>query len=79
MPDVARTTWFRNTLALLERTDTRRWLMILTVGSVVAATVLLPEDWSLVRRVAGGALMGVGSGFCVFMPRMIGGHDFNGR
>ena len=69
--------WKRNTVALLNRTDTQVWLLVLTVFSVLVVLFLFPEDWSLGRKLAGGVLTGVGSLFCVFLPRMIGGQDFN--
>lgn len=64
-------------LELLVRGDTRWWLFILVVVSVPLALVFMPEDWSASRKLAGGMLAGVGSLFCVFLPRMIGGRDFN--
>lgn len=67
----------QNTIALLNRRDTQVWLVILTAVSLGLGLVLFPAEWSVGRKLAGGLLTGVGSVFCVFLPRMIGGRDFN--
>lgn len=66
-----------NTVALVNRFDTQVWLVVLTIVGLVVAFALFPEEWSAGRKVLAGVFTGVGSTFCVFMPRMIGGHDFN--
>ncbi len=43
-----------------------------TVLGAVLGLYLLPEDWALARRIAGGALGGAGCGLIVTAPRIIG-------
>lgn len=43
-----------------------------TLLGVALGLGLLPDDWSLARRVAGGALAGAGCGLIVTAPRIIG-------
>ncbi|MBX2801714.1 MAG: hypothetical protein KTR31_28810 [Myxococcales bacterium] len=62
---------------LWARTDTQIWLGLFVGIGLAVGLVLFPDDWSIARKLAGGVLLGVGATFCVFMPRMIGGRDFN--
>ena len=62
---------------LLVRRDTQVWLTLFTIGGLAVGAILFPSDWSMVRKVAGGLLLGCGATFSVFLPRMIGGHDYN--
>ncbi|MEO0600019.1 MAG: hypothetical protein AAF211_01205 [Myxococcota bacterium] len=66
-----------STLArLLVRRDVQIWLVILTAIGLVASFTLLPEDWSVARKLAAGVLFGVGSAYCAALPRMLGGRDY---
>ncbi len=62
---------------LLNRTDTRLWLMFFLIVGLASAAVIAPEGWSGGRRLVAGLLFGVGGTFCVILPRIIGGQDFN--
>lgn len=62
---------------LLNRTDTKLWLLFFLVVGLIAAALTSPADWSLARRLVAGVMFGVGGTFCVILPRIIGGHDFN--
>ncbi len=67
-----------STLArLLERRDVQVWLVLLTVIGIVGAFLVLPEDWSVARKLAAGVLFGVGSVYSFALPRMLGGHHYN--
>ncbi len=63
--------------SLLARTENKVWLALFLVLGEGVALALLPAEWSLLRRLIGGVLIGAGSMMSVFMPRMIGGTDFN--
>ncbi|MEN0066878.1 MAG: hypothetical protein AAGA48_32405 [Myxococcota bacterium] len=66
-----------STLArLLVRRDVQIWIVLLTTIGLIGSFTLLPEDWSVPRRIAAGVLFGVGSAFCFALPRMIGGREF---
>jgi hypothetical protein len=55
---------------------THPWITALfavcAVAGAVAGAVYLPEDWSLARRLAAGALAGTGSALLVTASRLIG-------
>ena len=62
---------------LLNRTDTKLWPVFFLLVGLSAALLVSPEGWSVGRRLAAGVVFGVGGTFCVILPRIIGGHDFN--
>lgn len=39
---------------------------------VAVGIVALPDDWSLIRKIAGGAVGGAGCGLLVTAPRIVG-------
>lgn len=43
-----------------------------TVLGIAIGLYVLPDDWSLARRIAGGALGGAGCGLIVTAPRIVG-------
>jgi hypothetical protein len=43
-----------------------------TLAGAVAGAVYLPDDWSLARRIAAGAVAGAGSALLVTATRLIG-------
>lgn len=43
-----------------------------TLGGVVVGMILIPEDWALWRRIAGGAISGAGVGLLITAFKMIG-------
>ena len=43
-----------------------------TLLGVVIGLIWLPEDWAVVRKIAGGAVAGAGCGLLVTAPRIIG-------
>jgi hypothetical protein len=43
-----------------------------TVAGLILGVVMLPEDWSVVRRALGGAVAGAGCGLICTAPRIIG-------
>ena len=43
-----------------------------TLLGVAVGLGVLPEDWTLIRRVLGGALGGAGCGLIVTAPRILG-------
>jgi hypothetical protein len=45
-------------------------LAFLITGAIVGA-IVLPADWSLIRQLAGGGIMGLWSGFCIFAWRFL--------
>jgi hypothetical protein len=55
---------------------THPWITALfaacALAGAVAGVLYLPEDWSLARRLAAGALAGTGSALLVTAPRLIG-------
>ncbi|MEM6930048.1 MAG: hypothetical protein AAF602_24125 [Myxococcota bacterium] len=66
-----------STLArLLVRRDVQIWLIVLTAIGLVGSFVLLPDHWSVARKLAAGVLFGVGSVYCAALPRMLGGHGY---
>ena len=50
--------------------------MALVVGCVLAGVavglVVLPEEWTTLRKIAGGAVAGAGCGLIIAAPRIIG-------
>lgn len=47
-------------------------IFVCTLLGVGLGLVFLPEDWTLARKVAGGALSGAGCGLIVTAPRIVG-------
>ena len=47
-------------------------ILACTLVGIVVGLVLLPEDWTLARKIAGGALGGAGCGLIVTAPRIVG-------
>ena len=45
-------------------------LVSLALGGLVG-WLILPEDWTLFRRIVGGAFMGLWCGYCVFAWRFL--------
>ena len=43
-----------------------------TLLGVALGIVLLPADWALLRKIAGGAVAGAGCGLIITAPRIIG-------
>ncbi len=43
-----------------------------TLLGIVLGVVLLPQEWSIVRRILGGAVSGAGCGLICTAPRIIG-------
>ena len=43
-----------------------------TLAGLVVGVAVFPEDWTLVRRLAGGAVSGAGVGLLLTAPRIIG-------
>jgi hypothetical protein len=43
-----------------------------TLAGIAAGLVFLPEDWALLRKIAGGAVGGAGCGLIVTAPRIVG-------
>lgn len=43
-----------------------------TVLGVVIGLYVLPDDWTLARKIAGGALGGAGCGLIITAPRIVG-------
>lgn len=43
-----------------------------TVIGIVVGLFYLPDDWTLARKLAGGALGGAGCGLIVTAPRIVG-------
>jgi hypothetical protein len=43
-----------------------------TAVGVVIGIFVFPEDWTLARKIAGGALGGAGCGLIVTAPRIVG-------
>jgi hypothetical protein len=42
------------------------------LAGIAAGLVFLPEDWALLRKIAGGAVGGAGCGLIVTAPRIVG-------
>lgn len=47
-------------------------LVLCTLAGMVAATVYLPTDWSLARRIAAGAMGGAGTALLITATKLIG-------
>ena len=47
-------------------------IVVCTLIGVVLGLVFLPEEWTVLRKVAGGALGGAGCGLIVTAPRIVG-------
>jgi hypothetical protein len=51
-------------------------IVALVVGCVLAGVavglVVLPEEWTTLRKIAGGAVAGAGCGLIIAAPRIIG-------
>lgn len=45
---------------------------VLTIAGAVAGALYLPGEWSLARRLAGGAVAGAGTALFVTATRLIG-------
>lgn len=45
--------------------------MVLLILGMVVGYFVLPEEWPAWRQIAGGGMMGLWSGFCVFMWRFL--------
>lgn len=63
--------------SLVVRPEIGRWTAVFLVVGLVAAFWAGPESWSVARKIAAGVLFGVGATFCLLLPRMIGGRDYN--
>ena len=67
----------RATTALFLRREVQLWTLAFVIVGIAIGFVLFPTEWSVFRKFAGGVLLGVGSVFCLLLPRMIGGRDYN--
>ena len=47
-------------------------LILCTVAGTVLGEIYFPAEWSLVRRLAAGALSGGGVAFLITAPKMLG-------
>jgi hypothetical protein len=47
-------------------------ILFCTLVGIGIGVGFLPEDWSLARRIAGGAVGGAGCGLIVTAPRIVG-------
>ena len=47
-------------------------MLACTVAGAVLGLALLPETWSIARRLAGGAVSGAGVGFLITATKMLG-------
>ena len=64
-------------LGLVIRPEIGVWTVIFIAIGEVAAFAMAAPEWSVARKVAAGVLFGVGCTFCLLLPRMIGGRDYN--
>ena len=64
-------------VSLIIRPEIGLWTVFFIIIGEVAAFYFAPTEWSVMRRVAAGILFGIGSTFCLLLPRMIGGADYN--
>lgn len=62
---------------LVARPEIGRWTVVFVVAGLAGAFWFGPDSWSVARKIAAGGLFGVGATFCLLLPRMIGGHDYN--
>lgn len=62
---------------LFERTENKVWLVLFVAVGVAVGLATFPADWSLPAKALAGFGLGLGSMMSVFVPRMIGGLDFN--
>jgi len=47
-------------------------MVVCTVAGAIAGPLLLPEEWSLLRRLAGGVVAGGGTGLLLTATKMLG-------
>ena len=67
-----------STLArLFSRLDVQIWLAALVAVGLVGAFTMLPAEWGIPRKIAAGVLFGFGSAYCIALPRMLGGQNYN--
>ena len=66
----------RRRFALFGRPELPIWLGLLVAFGVIAAWIGLPDQWSVLSRVAAGVALGMGATIALFANRMIGGRDF---
>ncbi len=76
-PDPDRPNLQASLYGLVVRPEIGLWTLAFIVLGELAAFAMAPDEWSVLRRVSAGVLFGVGATFCLLLPRMIGGRDYN--
>ena len=61
----------REILLLAPRTIAALFALFTVVG-IAVSVLFFPAEWSLLRRLVFGVILGVGSGLCLFANRLVG-------